>query len=1052
MGKATSKAAGKQRAELVSRVVRAMDADSDEPTRLWQTASALGSPRDPDAAREALATSNHGGVTRSWLAVVAGSATADDIRAVADMAATSKSARLVLAEAMHLIADQLDTDVVMRAAENLDGAAPFAPFMLDHGRRAALTTGRTELAAVLQARQGFMQRHGETLADLRNGVQEKKQVEALAAIQQLSGADRDHVLLYLIGDTGVTRDAQRWTRVESVANPAIPVLLVAFALNSEYGIYDEEEKELGKRLAAAGEAGVERAAAILTTAIERTMVHALDHLAEACPQAFAHPSVFGAIMKAFPENQWVRTRLCEDARHWVKHLTHGQAAQFAHALIEQAEAVTHTDHALGRAFFYFRNPGGLDVFADALKRTITYYTRDEVYDAIYQIPDPRASDILIDRLWHETEAVRDLVFSFHELCVPRHAEILARLDREPSFHAAWIYGGCQTNWANRPRFLLDVIERVLAWPVSGDPARRAYMMSCGVKAALELRRYPLAKRLLTELGDAQTADSPGDREPVKTLLADDKYTDPLKQLTSGALEAEQQKLLAEVDTLRAAGTPRVGSDDRLGLLAGVTVAVRLHEHAKTREVWFFDTEGVFHFYDGYGIAPPPFDFAVHALVNPWDPTCTSLAAVTADWRTEARSLHRAHSSGVEREVLLSGPRLMLRFHGNHSQYSAWRVFVVTFTDVVVAARMFDALSTNPVASFSVSDPFYVPGKKGGGWVRRYGGDIRASCVGTTLRWGDTETEHDSPDDALAAYEMHETERIRLGDFPRQIELNDQLRPATDMPMHQFFKDRYRDDDKNAIWHVQALPAFRSALARSELSLDEVEVELGPPASAEDLAAYDAALPEPMHPDLRALWQSIGHASWRVADKGMRLLSPGEVLARRQELRDELAVRVSTLRQQRQRDAWPISFLDVLVTDGDTAVVAWDIRQQEKDCFDNVQTERLAHPWRSGLGYVLSESFNADFVEAIKEQFPETKKLMLGQSVAELGGKGKGAAKPAATAKPVAKAKAKPAAKAKATPAAKAKPAAKGKSKPAAKAKAKPTKGTPAAKKAKAKKR
>lgn len=1033
MGKATSKAAGKQRAELVGRVVTALEATADEPTRLWQTANALGTPRDPDAARDALAASSNGGVTRSWLAVIAGSATSDDIRAVADLAASAKSARLVLAEAMQLIGDKLDTDLVIRVAENLDGAAPFAPFMLDHGRRAALTTGRIELAAVLQARQAFMHAHGEVLADLRNGVQEKKQVAALAAIRQLTGADLDHVLLYLIGDTGVTREAQQWTRIESVANPAIPVLLVAFALNSEYGIYDEEEKELGKRLAAAGAAGFERAAALLTTAIERTMVHTLEHLAEACPQAFADPAVFSAIMKAFPENQWVYTRLCEDARHWVNHLAPDQAAQFAHALIARAEAVTHTDHALGRAFFYFRNPGGLDVFADALKRDITYYTRDAVYDAIYQIPDPRASDILIDRLWHETEAVRDLVFSFHDLCVPRHAEILARLDREPSFHAAWIYGGCQTNWANRPRFLLDVIERVLAWPASGEPARRAYMMSCGVKAALELRRYGLAKRLLDELGGAKTAVSPGDKEPVATILADDKFKERLEQLTSGALEAAQQTLLAEVETLRAAGTPRAGNDERLGLLAGVTVAVRLHEHAKTREVWFFDTEGVFHYYDGYGIAAAPFDFKVHALVNAWDSTCASLAAVTPDWRTEARSMHRSHGSGVVREVLLSGEKLLIRFHGNHSPYSTWRAFVVTCIDIVAAARTFDALAENPVAGFSVCDPFYVPGKKGGGWVRRFGEDIRASCVGASLRWGDTETEHDSPDDALATYGAREDDRIRIGDFARQIELNDQLRPATDTPLHQFFKDRYREDDKDAIWHVQALPAFRSALARSELPLDDVEVELGPPASAADLAAYDAALPEPMHPDLRALWQSIGRASWRVGDKGMRLLGPAEVLARRQELRDELGVRISTLRQQKQRDAWPLQFLDVLVIDGDTAVLAWDIRQQEQDCFDNVQTDRLPHPWRSGLAYVLSESFNADFVDAIKARFPETKKLMLGQSVTELGGtKGKGATKAATPVKA-----ATPAKKAsKGTSAPKGKPKVKAKAK--AKAKTKPS--------------
>ena len=71
----------------------------------------------------------------------------------------------------------------------------------------------------------------------------------------------------------------------------------------------------------------------------------------------------------------------------------------------------------------------------------------------------------------------------------RHGEVLARLDANPSFDVAWLYTGCQVSWTHRSRGVLDLVERVLAWPEQGDPDRRAFVMSAGVAAALALRRF-----------------------------------------------------------------------------------------------------------------------------------------------------------------------------------------------------------------------------------------------------------------------------------------------------------------------------------------------------------------------------------------------------------------------------------------------------------------------------------------------------------------------------------------------------------------------------------
>jgi hypothetical protein len=199
-------------------------------------------------------------------------------------------------------------------------------------------------------------------------------------------------------------------------------------------------------------------------------------------------------------------------------------------------------------------------------------------------------DVLIDQLFVETRNVRDLVYAFNKACMPhRHADVLARLDAKPSLDAAWIYIGCQMHWAHRPRHVLDVIERVLAHPAGGDKAKRTSVFSQAVVCALELRRYELARRCL-DLVEAKQCDDPTDQdgERAGTVLADKDAAKQLAALRSGKLEAEQAAQVDKVAKLRAAGTPRAADDELLGMLAGGTMGLRVHTHAKTHEVWFFD--------------------------------------------------------------------------------------------------------------------------------------------------------------------------------------------------------------------------------------------------------------------------------------------------------------------------------------------------------------------------------------------------------------------------------------------------------------------------------
>ncbi|MFN0245528.1 MAG: hypothetical protein ACKV2T_01385 [Kofleriaceae bacterium] len=970
--------------------------DHDEPARLFYTDYALGQQRSPEALQAVLAKTDAVNVSRHWLAVIAGAGTTLEATAIAELAANAKSARSLLAKTMPQIVDMVgDQSLLARAAENLQEGSPFAPFVLDHGRKAAASVGHTELARILDTRNAFVEKHRAILTDLGEGTQEKKVKAAFAKLEQLAGSERSFAVLWILDQGTADHDVRKWARSEAILDATVSPLMAAAALNTS-SVYDSEEKALAEKVAAAGEAGVTRLGEILTVAIQRIWLEAIEHIAEICPKAFS--AVFEVVMAGM-DVKYTRNKLCTEGRTWTHLLPAAYAERFARKLVAIARARDDDDDAdFWRSWFYLYNAGGLAPMVEVLgDPESTSKMIDRAYDAIENMPGEAPQLALVDALWNEKRNVRDLVFAFNKACMPKqHRHVLERLEREPSLDAAWIYVGTHVHWAHRPRFVVDTIERVLAWSpavLDADADKRASIASIGIASALEIHRYGLAKRLLAMLGTAKKCNDPTEAAPASTVLDKPEQKAKLADLAAGKLEAAQQRIRDEIATLRGAGTPREADDIRLGVLAEGTVSTRILMNASTHEVWFFDGDGELHFYDGYDVVEIPAIFRRFQLGQGWSTHMDGAREFFAGWRIDGRSLMKSEEPGKRVEVMRSGNKLLLT-SWNTQYLPVWSVLTLEFPSEDEAARVFTAHVARPLPGFVTVDPYYVPGKRNGGtWRREYGNDTQFGyTVGNQTAWGTSRhslepVTYETVEDARTAFDLHEAAALAEGLFPRKLELDEDLRPAAERPLLKWIDDRARDDDKSAAWHVGALAAIRKQLAACQLDVSAVHVEIGPPATEAELAAYDASLSDRMPDELRDLWKAVSYASWTLGTASNRLLSPAQVVAQRAAMRAELTARLATIK--RQRSEWEPQFLDLLVqNEAGEGVLAFDTRQQENDCYVTSSTKSLKSYWTSGLGWTLAVSFCSDYVDAIKAHFPEVKRLFVGQSVGELGGKKK----------------------------------------------------------------
>jgi hypothetical protein len=1006
----TQKATTKKPAKKQIDAVRAelLKDHPDEINRAWYVRRAFDSVEQelwPSIA-QAIAGEAPEGLTRHWLSTIGGvgDRTAS-AHAIAEHATGVNGGRAFITELLTGAAPfVVDDALLLRAIENLQIGRPFAPLFLERGIAIAKAQ-QSQFANLLAERAAFIARHAAVLADLQPTAQEKKQKAAVAGLARLQGPDRTAMVSWILTEPDIGREARRWARIAGFADPGVEFQTIAFALNDGGGIGDDEEKELAKITNAGGPSVLDRATDMVVYAIERDLINAMEHLAEAAPKAFGTPRGFAAVESALRGNSYTATRICNDMRVLSavgKAFDDAQAQQLVDILLTCDPSKL--EHELGRAFFYLYHPGAVPALARAFEREHTKYFYKCLLDCTSYAGSDAARDLLIDQMWNPKAYVRDLVFALSQSVVrARDAQLLAELERRPSIHAAWVAVGPQVHWNHRPRAVLDIAERVLGWGSlpDADPRKLANIYDHAVDSALELHRYDLGLRCLQALealGEVVPLD-PTDPSSTKKRISGDKAK-LAARLASGELAAEAAALRAEIDQARAANAPVRADDERIGRLAGCKVHARFHDDAQTGEVWFVDAEGEYGYYDGFDIAK--LDWWRCQPDAAYSGTCSALKDFAAGWRVEERAL--SIHPGAYREITRSGHKLFVKVWRSDAPPISQTSFAMTCESVERAREIVASFARTPFKGAKLADPFYVTGKRDGGAVVRtvhgYASEKRLlwklgrEVYDSEYKWQSTGlTMCATDEEATAAFDAIENTAMARGCFLWNLELEADLRPLSETPLASWIGDRLRDDNQPASWHLAALADVREALALSGLGAD-LEIELAGPASEGDLAAYEATLPTPMPDELREMWRGHASAGWKLGKDGARVLSPSEVMSSRKLHRDKLRATIKKIAPKRLTE-FPFDHVDVLAVDRDGhPMLAFDQRQEREDCYADVSPANIKRAdWWSSLPWMIAVGPSGGFQKLLVAKYPLLKKLLYGQPAAP--------AKPAAkSAKPV----------------------------------------------------
>jgi hypothetical protein len=742
----------------------------------------------PALASEGLAGTKKGGFIRTYLKALSGDAAA--ARQVVERGAKATSGRALLVRLFGEVVDLVqDPALVLAAAQNLEVGDAFDRRLMAAGIVAAQATGDRAALAAFQDRQTAYARLEPILSDLRSG-QEKKQKAGAARLKKLVHPDRGYAAWWIISAGRLLDEAVRWARAEALSNPRVPTLLLADTLNRY--VSDDDEEALRKVVeagapgpsAATGslapmpfpssaaapqpkEPEVERRViAAFEHAVERDWGDAVEHLTTIGARALASEAGFAAVERLLQGKHLEGIEeFCDEVRRFAKVLSDAQAARLAELLLELFPRVAKTRavHAVHRAFFYLEHPGAVPVLARALATEKSLVVREQIIEALENIETREAQDLLIDALFQEN-VTRNLIYTCHKVLVgARHADLLRRLEQTPSVQAAAMYLNGALSWDRHARAGVEVVERVLAWklkPAAGDKPHLKYIFLEGTRAALELRRYDLARHCwdAAEAIDAKPKEPHGDS--YKSPFVEDKeLAKQLRKLLSGELGREGERLAREAAVRRAAGKPANATDEQLGQLTGSTVSYRVLSDRKSGTVWFVDSEDGFHVFDGYGIVePPPLE---RLVLEGKSGQQAALAAFARDLLISRRSV-QVEGAGI-REVLLAGERLLLRTgHKNYWATATMTTWALRFPEPAAAAAAFEMLSASQPKGLTSVDPCYLEGKKGGTLVRI---------------WSDPPPDKDA-DDGSRAWVLGSMLRSRSGAPGAGAGTRDRPRPTT----------------------------------------------------------------------------------------------------------------------------------------------------------------------------------------------------------------------------------------------------------------------------------
>lgn len=331
------------------------------------------------------------------------------------------------------------------------------------------------------------------------------------------------------------------------------------------------------------------------------------------------------------------------------------------------------------------------------------HAHKEVLDMLYEgLGDmgpqaPGNTAYLFSRLWDEKSFPRGLCWALHKCWTPAlHGQVMERLREQPSIAAAAIYCASHSR-ESRHSETLDVAELVLAWPLPEDAAERGvhkYVLLMGCVAALSLKQYVQVRTLYPA---ASAIDATAYAVGAHTTTVFDPFAESdLQVRLRGALrgQKEQQKsgLLSRLQYARGKGVPVTGLNLKaLGELAGADAAFLWFSHPTTGATLFQDVRGSVHYFDGYGLATPPFEVHAEQAIGPdVFHDAVDVSARLTLWRGEA---------------LYDWTRLGATIGAVHGKSGLGQVRIaIRCATADDAARLLDSIAAHPPQGFVASDP------------------------------------------------------------------------------------------------------------------------------------------------------------------------------------------------------------------------------------------------------------------------------------------------------------------------------------------------------------
>jgi hypothetical protein len=890
------------------------------------------------------------------------------------------------------------------------------PELLDAAVDAAAKLGDTAGAASLASRLDRAQRLRPLLADLSGAAPQRSRAKHQLAA--LPAPDRWHIYARVIDnprayDQDVAVDALRTLADDSAVTD---MALSSAIVDMRYHGNDKLVADWRARIAGGDSAVITRVLGLFEwTALWATDVDQLEPYIHALYPAGGRPEVFASVEHALAGNSViVRQAVLEEwlrAAEGIRAFSDAQVDKLARMAVTIAEAGDDTEdrRAANRALFYTPHPGARHALMDALRNASTTKNdelRYNLYFGLSHIDHPDVMPFLIERMFTEHEEYWALLEALEaKIDASANVRVLGafveRAADPNAIHAATVYADALLHKKRSPRLLIDLARVVIGWqPTNNDDARRLrYIFEQATVAALELMRPDDARTFLArarELPPSPYSDYlVKDRdEKTPAALATAEMKKRIAALETGKLDDQITHARAAAVKARAAGKPVVADDARLGTLAGCKVTGRFFEDREARVVWFFDEVGTLHVYDGYAITTP--SCQVTGVGGQGIARNGMAAFIAGHPMIDERALLLDPKTARAREIIRLGDRLLVH-DGSGKDY--WEHIAVPalglrFATTAEARHMFQRLVANPPKGTKSVDPWYIDGA---GAVRRQydchwegseDTEARLALLGRDIdgtlddNCPPLDREHVTSDAAVAAMEAWETRVFSAGGRITHLWIDSEATRREDTRLSAFLDQRYRDDTQSPAWHLQSLGEMYGAIAEAGLAplVPDIQVRLGPPASEEDIAAYQALVGEPLPDTLLDIWRTVGGGGFTSDETSVRFFSPGELLEGRKELRKELELYIhahvkGTAKAMRLA---MLEDLDVLAVHDDVPLILFDTKQRQRDgrCFCSADSDW----WESALGWQIATDVNVLLHSQLQRRLGDVFRLKLGQRV------------------------------------------------------------------------